>query len=131
MDTLANMLTAILNAQRVGKARVVVPYSKQKESLARLLHERKLVGAYRVQEGATPKLVVTLIYDDAKPKIRGLKRISKPGLRQYVRYSQLPYSGNRPIFYVVSTSKGLMDEVKARKEKLGGELWCEVTSNNS
>ena len=130
MDTLANMLTTIMNAQRVRKERVVLPHSKIKESLARFLHQRELVGAVRVQDGVTPKLVITLAYSGLNSKIRNLRRISKPGLRQYVNHSQLPYSGNRPSFFVVSTSKGLMDEVKARDEKLGGELLCEVIHIN-
>lgn len=127
MDTVADLLTAILNAQRVGKERVALPYARFAEALARLLQERGLVAAVRVQEGTRPKLVLTLDYrEDGQPRITGVRRLSKPGRRWYVGGSKLPYRGRRPGFYVVSTSQGLMDAERARAARLGGELVCEV-----
>lgn len=128
MDVIANMLTAILNAQRVQKERVTIPYSVFKESLARFFQERGLVSAQRVQSGPTPKLILTLAYTNGKAKIYNLRRLSKPGLRRYVSCADLPYNGGRPGFYVISTAHGLMDEKQAREKQLGGELICEVHS---
>jgi len=130
MDVVANMLTTILNAQRVNKERVALRYSKFKESLARMLQERGLISAVRIQgEGAKAKLILTLAYENKEAKIQDLRRVSKPGLRRYADHSELPYMGGRPGFFVVSTSQGLMDHEQARKEKVGGELICEVHIN--
>lgn len=126
MDPVANMLTSLVTAQRMGKERVAVPYSRFKEKLASLLKEKKVIAAMRVQEGAKPKIVITLAYEKDEPMIRVVRRLSSPGQRRYVTKGELPWAGGRPGFYVVSTSSGLMDEAEARQRGLGGELVCEV-----
>lgn len=126
MDTIANMLVALVNAQKVGKERVVVPYSQLKESLVSVMQKKGVVLKFKIKDGVKPKLVVTLAYDKEKPKISEVRRISKPGCRVYVTCKELPYCGGRPGFYIVSTSSGLMDEREAKKRKLGGELICVV-----
>lgn len=126
MDPVADMLTTLVGAQRVGKERVAVPYSRFKEQLAGLLQKKEAVAAARVQEGSRPKLIITLAYRDGKPKVRCARRLSRPGRRRYVTKEKLPWASGRPGFYVVSTSAGLMDEVEARRRGLGGELVCEV-----
>ncbi|MEX1997214.1 MAG: 30S ribosomal protein S8 [Candidatus Andersenbacteria bacterium] len=127
MDTIANMLQTIINAQRVNKKRVAVPYSRFKESLARLLQEKGLLASLRVQEGARSQLILTLAYTEAgKARIHGLKRLSRPGQRLYVSAGDIPYSLDGLGVVVVSTSKGLMDDGRARKEGVGGELVCEI-----
>ena len=126
MDTIANMLVTLINAQKVGKERVVVPYSQFKKSLLGVLQRKGVVSKIKVKDGVKPKLIVTLAYDKERPKISRIQRVSKPGCRVYVTYKELPYRGGRPGFYVVSTSSGLMDEREAKQKKLGGELVCVV-----
>ncbi len=127
MDTIANMLTSILNAQRVNKKRVAIPHSRFKESFAKLLQEKGLVAAMRVQEGPQPKLIVTLAYtDQGTARISGLRRLSRPGKRIYVNSEQIPYVLDGIGMAIVSTSQGLMDDRRARKLGVGGELVCEI-----
>ncbi len=127
MDTIANMLTTILNAQKVNKKRVAVPYSRFKESLARLLQDKGLIASFRLQEGPLPKLIISLAYNNGgQARIHGLRRISSPGQRIYVPKSDIPYSLDGIGIVIVSTSKGLMDDTRARKEGMGGELICEI-----
>jgi small subunit ribosomal protein S8 len=127
MDTIGNMLTSIINGQRVGKTRVVVPYSQYKESLAQFLHAKGLLGNVRKQSGTLDKLVITLAYkENSQPKITHMKRLSKPGSRKYVKRHQIPYSFIGPGTVILSTPQGLMDDAKARELGLGGELVCEI-----
>ena len=127
MDPIGNMLTNILNAQRVGKARIVIPHSRFKESLALMLRAKGLVAKVAVQEGEKAALVVTLAYDDqGQPVISGIKRLSKPGRRLYARKSDIPYALAGSGAIILSTSHGLMDDIQARETGLGGELVCEI-----
>ena len=127
MDTIANMLTTIINAQRVGKQRVALPYSRFKESLAELLKTKGLVGSVRVQDGPRPKLVVSLAYDDGgNARIQGAKRLSTPGRRVYVQHRDIPRSVSASGAVIISTPQGLMDDAAARKNGVGGELVCEI-----
>lgn len=129
MDPISNMLTAILNAQKVNKERVAVPYSTFSEQLAGFLQEQGFVVKTRVQDGIRKKLIITLAYKNGTPIIQSLKRLSRPGNRKYVKSEELPFTGNRPGIYVLSTSAGLMNQDKARKKGLGGELLCEIWQN--
>lgn len=127
MDTIANILISLVNAQRVGKERVAVPYSRLNERLLTLLKDRERVADFRLQEGPQAKFVVSLRYNsDKHPGMAGIRRISKPGGHCYVTKAELPYPKHGQGFFVISTSRGLMDERQARKEKLGGELMCEI-----
>lgn len=127
MDTVANTLTTLLNAQRVGKERVAVPYSRFSQSLLEFLKAQSLIGDFRLQESPKAKLVVSLSYNEAgKPAIAGAKRISKPGRRVYASASNLPYTYQKNGMIVVSTPEGLMDEKHARGKGIGGELICAV-----
>lgn len=129
MDPISNMLTAIRNAQMVNKERVAVPYSEFKAELAKFLQEQGLIIKTRVQDGEKKRLIITLAYEDKRAVIQTVKRLSKPGNRKYVKSGELPFTGNRPGIYVVSTSSGLMNQDKARKKGLGGELVCEIWRN--
>jgi small subunit ribosomal protein S8 len=129
MDPISNMLTAIINAQRVNKERVAVPYSNFNLALAEFLQQQDLVVKLRVQDGKRKRVVITLAYDNREPVIQSLKRLSKPGNRKYVTSEELPFTGNRPGIYVLSTSSGLMNGEKARSKGLGGELLCEIWRN--
>lgn len=128
MDTIANMLTSILNAQRVRKDRVAIPYSKKSESLGRVLQEKGLLSSLRIQEGPQSKIIMTLSYDEGtlEPRIHGVKRISSPGRRRYVKRHSIPYPFSSTGSFIVSTPQGLMDDKEARKQGLGGELICEI-----
>jgi len=128
MDSIANMLTSLMNAQRLRKARVVVPYSRFKEELAKLLQHKGLVATIRVQDGSPKQLMVTLAYNEetGEPRLQGARRISTPGQRQYVKQQEVPYPIQAQGAVVVSTSHGLMDDREARQQGLGGELVCEV-----
>ena len=127
-DPIADMLTRIRNAQAVSKARVEMPYSKVKHNLATILKEEGYLEDVRKTEDANkPVLVVMLKYNpEGVSVIRSVQRISKPGRRVYARNTELPYILNNIGIAVISTSHGLMTNKKARKEKLGGEVICEI-----
>lgn len=127
MDTVANILTIIINGQRAQKKRVVVPYSTFAESLLAFMKKNDFIGDVRTQESPIAKLVVSLSYSESgKPKIGGVKRISKPGRRVYAGAAHMPYSYQEAGMIVVSTPQGLMDEKHARGKKVGGELICAI-----
>ena len=93
-----------------------------------VLQKKGLVATVRVQEGTPAQLIVTLAYDEesGKPRIQGVKRISTPGRRQYVKQGDVPYPVTEQGAIVVSTSQGLMLDGEARRAGIGGELVCEV-----
>ena len=127
MDTIANMLTTLVNAQRVHKDRVSVPYSRTTERILNVLQDRRRIASLRFQEGTPGKFIVSLKYEDSgEGAIRGARRVSKPGGRRYVAKVGLPHPKHGEGFFIVSTSRGVMDGVAARKEGLGGELMCEI-----
>jgi len=127
-DPIADMLTRIRNANQVSHATVEMPSSKLKVQLAKLLKEEGYITDYEVKdEGKFKVLVITLKYDvQNKPIITKLERVSKPGLRSYSKAKNLPKVLGGMGIAVVSTSKGLLTDRKARKENLGGEVLCYV-----
>ena len=130
-DPISDMLTRIRNAQAVKKTEVVLPFSKFKYNLGKLLvDEGWLAGVEKVKYGKGQnfnELRIKLKYNKSgKPAITKLKKVSKPGRRIYADYQRLPYVLNNLGIAVISTSKGLMTNKKARKEKIGGEVVCEI-----
>ena len=127
-DPIADMLTRIRNANQVSHQTVSMPSSKLKAQLAKLLKEEGFITDYSVkEEGKFKVLEITLKYDAKnKPIITKLERISKPGLRNYSKAKNLPKVLGGMGIAVVSTSKGLLTDRKARKENLGGEVLCYV-----
>ena len=123
-DPIADMLTRIRNANLVSHPSVEMPSSKLKVALARLLKEEGFIADYSEKvEGNFKTLTVVLKYDECnKPVITNLKRVSKPGLRNYCKAKNLPQVLGGLGVAVVSTSKGLLSDRKARKENLGGEV---------
>ena len=123
-DPIADMLTRIRNANTVSHQTVEMPSSKLKVALARLLKEEGFISNYEEKvEGNFKTLSITLKYDENnKPVITNLKRVSKPGLRNYCKAKNLPQVLGGLGVAVVSTSKGLLTDRKARKENLGGEV---------
>ncbi len=123
-DPIADMLTRIRNANLVSHPSVEMPSSKLKVALARLLKEEGFIVSYEEKvEGKFKTLSIELKYDENnKPVITNLKRVSKPGLRNYCKSKNLPQVLGGLGVAVVSTSKGLLTDRKARKENLGGEV---------
>ena len=123
-DPIADMLTRIRNANVVSHPSVEMPSSKLKVALARLLKEEGYISNYSEKtEGCFKTLSIELKYDEAnKPVISKLKRVSKPGLRNYCKAKNLPQVLGGMGIAIVSTSKGLLTDRKARKENLGGEI---------
>jgi len=127
-DPIADMLTRIRNANLVSHATVEMPSSKLKVELAKLLKEEGYIVDYSVKQVEKFSfLAIVLKYDEKrKPVITNLKRISKPGLRSYCKAKNLPKVFGGLGVAIVSTSKGLLSDRKARKDNLGGEVLCYV-----
>lgn len=127
-DPIADMLTRIRNANMVSHETVAMPSSKLKVELAKLLKSEGFITDYKVKEdGKFKVLEITLKYDEKrKPVISKLQRISKPGLRTYCKARCLPKVLGGMGVAIVSTSKGLLSDRKARKENIGGEVLCYV-----
>src|SRR5574344_814266 len=127
-DPIADMLTRIRNANIVSHEEVEMPSSKLKVELAKVLKEEGYItDFYEKEVGKFKVLVITLKYDQAnKPVISNLKRISKTGLRVYSKSKDLPQVFGGLGVAIISTSKGLMTDRRAKKEKLGGEILCYV-----
>lgn len=127
-DPIADMLTRIRNASMVSLAEVKMPSSKLKVELAKLLKSEGFITDYAVvEEGKFKVLTITLKYDAKnKPVISKLQRVSKPGLRSYSKAQNIPQVLGGLGVAIISTSKGLMTDRKARKENIGGEVLCYV-----
>lgn len=127
-DPIADMLTRIRNANIVSHQEVSIPSSKLKIELAKLLKEEGYITNYEIKEvGNFKSLVIELKYDEkSKPVISNLQRISRPGLRNYCKAKNLPQVLGGLGIAIVSTSKGLLTDRKARKENIGGEVLCYV-----
>lgn len=125
-DPLADMLTRIRNALQVGKTEVVMPSSKLKVSVAKVLEEEGYISGHSVGEGAKPDLTVELKYFEGKPVIAELDRVSRPGLRNYAGKTALPTVRNGLGVAIVSTSQGVMTDRAARAAGVGGEVLCTV-----
>lgn len=127
-DPIADMLTRVRNASRARHTEVVVPASRTKREIARILKDEGFVAdVSEEQEGPTALLRITLKYVDGKvPVVSGLKRISKPGLRVYARKTEMPRVLGGLGIAIVSTSSGLMTGRDAEKKALGGEVLAYV-----
>lgn len=127
-DPIADMLTRIRNALVVKRETVDIPVSKTKTAIAEILFNEGYINGYEVVgEGIDSKIVVTLKYGAKGEKvITGLKRISKPGLRIYAGYDELPKVLNGMGIAIVSTPKGVMTDREARKQHHGGEILAYV-----
>jgi small subunit ribosomal protein S8 len=123
-DPIADMLTRIRNANQMRYTNVEVPASKIKEEIAKILKEEGYIADYKIEKKDPQNtIVLTLKYINKKQRvITGLKRISKPGLRVYVKADEIPLVLNGLGIAIMSTSKGLMTGKKAKAESLGGEV---------
>ncbi len=127
-DPIADMLNRIQNSVAVHHASVKVPYSQLKGQLADMLaKEGFLKGVERKKEVVGKSLILFLGYgEDETPAIHGLKRMSKPGKRMYVKANEVHSVKNGYGRFIISTSKGLMTDKEAHKKKLGGEVMCMI-----
>jgi small subunit ribosomal protein S8 len=123
-DPIADMLTRVRNAGQARLRRVDMPVSKLKVEIARLLKENHYIHDYKVLEDVNAHSVLRLYlkYYQDKPVIRELRRVSKPGLRKYVGFEEIPRVRNGLGLAVLSTSRGVMTDRQARAAKVGGEL---------
>lgn len=126
-DPASDMLIAIKNAQAVLKETVDIPISNLRYEIAKILEKNGFIAKVEKKGKKMKKLIeITLKYDNKRPAISGLKKISKPGQRIYKKAKELkPVKGGYGIA-IISTSKGLMTNKEARKQKLGGEVLCEI-----
>ena len=127
-DPIADMLTRIRNALMARKKSLIVPASKIKLEIVRILKEEGYIEDYKyIDEKPQGKIEIILKYDENKrPVIAGLRRISKPGRRIYMGYRDLPKVLDGLGIAIISTSQGIMTDYEARKRKIGGEVICEI-----
>lgn len=125
-DPLADMLTRIRNAQMAEKTVVSMPSSKLKAAVAKVLKDEGYIADFQISSEVKPQLSIELKYFEGKPVIEEVKRISRPGLRQYKSVEQLPKVRGGLVVSIVSTNKGVMTDRAARAAGVGGEVLCTV-----
>ncbi|MBJ6762961.1 30S ribosomal protein S8 [Myxococcaceae bacterium JPH2] len=127
-DPVGDMLTRLRNASRARHDKVVIPHSKLKVEIIKVLKDEGYIGEYTIHEIAPQsEITVQLKYGpDRSPAITGMKRVSKPGLRRYVTVREIPQVLGGLGISILSTSRGIMVDGEARKQKVGGELLCTV-----
>jgi small subunit ribosomal protein S8 len=125
-DPIADMLTRIRNAQAANKTSVSMPSSKRKLAIAKVLKDEGYIAEFSVDDATKSVLEIKLKYYQGNPVISLLKRISRPGLRQYRSKDDLPKVQGGLGVVIVSTSKGLMTDRAARAAGHGGEVICYV-----
>jgi len=122
-DPIADMLTRIRNANAAKHATVDIPASKMKKAIAEILQNEGYIKSYQIiNDGAQGTIKVTLKYNGNEKVITGLRRVSKPGLRVYAGTDELPRVLRGLGIAIISTSKGVMTDKKARELNVGGEV---------
>ena len=123
MDPIADMLVAIKNGYMAKRSQVLVPYSKFKFEIAKVLEKENFIGKVQNKDNL---LFIDIINDNKNPKLHQIKKISKLGLRVHVRSKNIKkVKGGRGMF-IISTPQGVMTSDDAKKKNLGGEVICEV-----
>ena len=125
-DPLSDMLTCIRNAHQRNKPEVVMPFSKLKASVAKVLQDEGYINGFNISDDVKPTLTVELKYFEGKPVIEEIQRMSKPSLRQYSGSNELPQVRSGLGIAIISTSKGVMTDRAARAAGVGGEILCTV-----
>ncbi len=126
-DPISDMLTRIRNALAAHKAELVMPYSKFKHNLANLLLAEGFISGVNELPGRVKTLQLNLKYDgNGSPVITGIKRVSTPGQRIYLPVTEIPRTNGGFGVTVVSTSRGLLTDKQARKDRVGGEVVCQI-----
>jgi len=126
-DPIADYLTQIRNALKAKKSYVDVPASNMKKSLTKILYKEYYVRDYIIiDDGLQGKIRIFLKYDDGAPVISGLRRVSKPGLRKYVKADKIPRVLNNLGIAIMTTPNGVITNKEARQKHVGGEVICHV-----
>ena len=126
-DPIADMLTRIRNAQMVGHTEVAMPASRLKTSIAKVLKDEGYIEDFALREnGVMKELRIALKYYAGRPVVERLERVSKPGLRVYRGRDDIPRVMNGLGVAILSTSRGVMTDRKARADGVGGEVLCIV-----
>ncbi len=127
-DPIADMLTRIRNAIMVRHDSVLIPSSRVKQAIAKILKEEGFISEYEVLKGKTHRTIkITLKYSSKdEPVLTGLERVSKPGLRVYVGRKEIPRIAGGLGVAILSTSKGVMTGQQAWRQGIGGELLCYI-----
>lgn len=128
-DPIADFLTRIRNAQKANHRIVEIPSSQMKQRLTEILYENGFIYKYKFeQEGPQGTIKIALKYDPVtkSPAIKGIQRVSSPGLRRYTGVDTLPRVMSGLGLAIMSTSKGVMTEKEARRQNVGGEVLCYV-----
>jgi small subunit ribosomal protein S8 len=126
-DPIADMLTRLRNANKAGHDRVDIPSSNLKVGIAKLLKKEGYISNFRIFKDRRQKILrLFLRYSDGQPVILGLKRMSTPGCRVYCKKGTIPNIRAGLGTAVISTSKGIMSDVQARQNNIGGEVICAV-----
>lgn len=134
MDPISNMLTSVRNASAKRKERVDVPFSNIKANIVKVLKDEGFISNYKVLDPKTDKTLdrrgvirIALKYtQNKKPVIIGIRRSSRPGLRIYRPYTEIPRVRAAFGVTIISTSKGILTGEQAKKERVGGEVLCQV-----
>ncbi len=126
-DPISDMLTRIRNALAARKTELVMPYSKFKHNLGNVLLAEGFISGVNELPGRVKMLQLNLKYDGTgSPVITGIKRVSTPGQRIYLPVTKIPRTNGGFGVTVISTSRGLLTDKQARKDKVGGEVVCQV-----
>jgi len=126
-DPIADMLTRIRNASAVKKAEVLMPFSKVKFNIAKVLEKENYINKVeKIKDNNFDVIKINLKYNEKEPSIRHLKRISTPGQRIYINSKEIPTVLNGYGLGIISTSKGILTDKEARYKKMGGEYICEI-----
>ncbi len=127
MDPIANMLTSIRNGQMASMEMVKIPFSKIKLEIAKVLVRESLLKKVEKKGRGTKRIIeMELKYKEGVPVMSSLKRVSKPGQRIYIKLKDVRPVRNDYGILIISTSKGLMTNREAKKQKLGGEIICKI-----
>ena len=126
-DPIADMLTRIRNAQLAAKKEVRIPFSKLKYNIAKILEENKFIErADTIGRQARKSIKICLKYNQNRPAISGLRRVSKPGRRVYLPVKKIKRVKEGYGIAIISTPRGVMTDREARRQKTGGEILCEI-----
>ncbi len=126
-DPIADMLTRMRNALAVRKPDLIMPFSKVKFNIAKVLEKENYINKVeKVTANNFPALKISLKYDNKEASIRHLKRISSPGQRVYINSQEIPVVLNGYGLAIISTSQGILSNREAKYKKVGGEYICEI-----
>jgi small subunit ribosomal protein S8 len=128
-DPIADFLTRIRNAQMAGHRIVSIPASNLKKSMTEILYNKGYIAKYKFEEDNKQGIIkIALKYDltSKVPAIRGLERVSRPGLRQYAKPAEIKRVQNGLGIAILSTSKGVMTDKEAKANNIGGEVLCHI-----